>query len=220
MHWISLVDRKIDPELLDHASDDDAVESLRDLERINRFLGGHRVIRWAFRRLKRPAKFSVLDVGAASGDNGRAIRSAWPDATVTSLDLAIRNLATADAPRVVGDAFRLPIGAGTVDYVFCSLFLHHFSDDAVVTLLEGFAQVARRGVVVTDLERHALAYRFLAATRWLFGWHPVTLHDGPVSVRAGFTAAEFRDLAARAGLVRARVDRHLPWFRLSIVWER
>ena len=221
MRWISLAHRKIDPELLDHASDSDALASLRDITRINGFLGGYRVLRWAFRQLKnRPVNFTVLDVGAASGDNGRAIRAAWPGATVVSLDLATRNLEKADAPRMVGDAFRLPVAAGAVDYLCCSLFLHHFSDDAVVTLLEGFARVARRGVVVTDLERHALAYRFLGATRWLFRWHAITLHDGPVSVRAGFTRAELEALAARAGLRGARVDRHLPWFRLSIVWER
>jgi ubiquinone/menaquinone biosynthesis C-methylase UbiE len=212
--------RVIVPEVMDSATDEVVAINLRDIGSINRWFGGHRVTRQAFRGLTKPKRFTVLDVGAASGDNGKAIRRTWPEATVTSLDWHSRNLAQAEGPRVVADAFRLPFGPGAFDYVFCSLFLHHFADEEVVKLLAAFARVARRGVVVNDLERHGVAHKFLPATRWLFGWHAVTLHDGPVSVQAAFTPAELAHLALAAGLSEARVSRHLPWFRLSMVWER
>ena len=216
---MSLASRVIEPEILDLASPTDAAANLADLVRINRWFGGHRVIRQSFERMEPPERFTVLDVGAASGDNGRAIRAGFPGARVTSLDLQPRNLALADAPRVVGDAFALPFAPASFDYVFCSLFLHHFEDAAVVELLRAFARLARRGVIVTDLERHALAAAFLPATRRLFGWQHITLHDGPISVRAAFTACELRELARQAGLLRADVRRHLPWFRLSLTAE-
>lgn len=212
----SLAARVIEPEILDLASPAAAAANLADIVRINRWFGGYRVIRQSFARIRPPERFSVLDVGAASGDNGRVIRAAFPGARVTSLDHQPRNLALADAPRVVSDAFALPFAPGSFDYVFCSLFLHHFEDRAVVELLRAFARTARRGVVVTDLERHPLAAGFLPATRLLFGWEDITLHDGPISVRAAFTVGELRELARCAGLAGAEVRRHVPWFRLSL----
>ena len=98
-----------------------------------------------------------------------------------------------------------------------SLFLHHFDEAGVVLLLREFRRVARRAVVVVDLERHWLAERFLPSTRLLFRWSPLTVHDGPASVRAGFGPRELEALALEAGLEKARVRRHLPWFRLSLV---
>ncbi len=214
-------ERLIEPEILDGTSDVMAAGSLRDLRSINRWLGGHLVTRWAFRQIRHPqGRITVLDVGAASGDNGREIRAVWPRATVISLDLLRRNLEGASAPRLVADAFQLPLAERSVDFVFCSLFLHHFTDEAVVRLLEGFRHVARYGVVVNDLERHWFAHKSTPVFGWLFGWNAVTLHDAPVSVQAGFTAKELRALAERAGISSARVRGHLPWFRLSMVWER
>ena len=212
--------RVIEPETAQHIVGPDVLQFLDDLRRINRWLGGHWVTRSAFRRLNPPERFTVLDVGAGSSANGQAIQSAWPRAAITSLDILPSHLASADGARVAADAFHLPFAARSMDYVYCSLFLHHFSDDEIVRLLTGFAQVARRGVVVVDLERHIFARQFLPATRWLFRWHPVTVHDGKLSVNAAFKAGELRALAARAGLRGARVARHRPWFRLSVVWGR
>ena len=61
--------RVIVPELLDHAEPSEAQVSLRDLIWINRYLGGYRIVRKIFRDLvHRDQAFTVLDVGAASGD--------------------------------------------------------------------------------------------------------------------------------------------------------
>ena len=78
----SLLDeRRIVPEMLDHAPPDVARASLRDLERINRYLGGYYVLGRLFGCVVKPAdSFSVLDIGAASGDMGAAIRRRYPGA--------------------------------------------------------------------------------------------------------------------------------------------
>jgi SAM-dependent methyltransferase len=210
--------RFIAPEMLDHAPPEIARASLRDLERVNRFLGGYLVVRKMFARLVEPGEsFSVLDVGAASGDMGAAIRRNFPGARVTSLDYKGDHLAQAVNPKLVADAFRLPFRPASFDYVFSSLFLHHFTNDQVVELFVSFRSIARRAVLAIDLERGPLAYYFLPNTRWLFGWQAITINDGQISVAAAFKREELRALAARAGLSRADVRVHRPWSRLSMV---
>jgi Methyltransferase domain len=211
-------ERVIVPEMLDHAPLDVARASLRDLARVNRYLGGYLVLRKIFAGLvQSDESFSVLDVGAASGDMGAAIVRGFPNARVTSLDYRADHLAQAADPKLVADAFQLPFRPASFDFVFSSLFLHHFTNEQVVELFVSFRSIARRAVLAIDLDRGPLAYYFLPNTRWLFGWQPITIHDGQISVQAAFKREELRALAARAGLGRADVRVHRPWSRLSMV---
>lgn len=192
--------------------------SLRDLTRINAWLGGHRILAQLFRPLVSPReRFSVLDVGAASGDMGMALGRRYPNAVVTSLDIRLPHIGVAPAPRIAADAFHLPFRSASFDFVTCSLFLHHFREGEVVELIRRLQSVARRALLVLDLERHPLPYYFLPATRWLLRWHEVTVHDGCISVAAGFHLRELAALARQAGASQPLVRRHRPWFRVSLV---
>lgn len=212
--------RRIDHEILDEQTPEAGSRSLRDLVRINRYLGGHEALRSALRQVAPAGPFTVLDVGAASGDSGAVMRESFPQATVVSLDYKTHHLLRASQPKLAADAFRLPFTSNSFDVVTCSLFLHHFTDDQIVVLLNEFAGVARQAVVINDLERHRLAYYFLPATRWLFGWDRITLHDGPISVQAGFTERELRALAQRAGFRNIKTRVHRPAFRITVVGSR
>ncbi|HEY6390656.1 MAG TPA: methyltransferase domain-containing protein [Bryobacteraceae bacterium] len=210
--------RVIEPELLDEASEEEARDNLVDLVKLNRYFGGYRILRRIVSEFVRPDDcFSMLDIGAASGDMGAYVRSNYPNATVIALDRKYEHLELAANPKLVGDAFQLPFAPATFDFVFSSLFLHHFSNEQVAGLLAKFKTIARRAVLAIDLERGPIAYRFLPATRWLFGWHRLSLHDGPVSVQAAFKKDELLAVARQAGLDKARVNRNRPWARLSLV---
>jgi 2-polyprenyl-3-methyl-5-hydroxy-6-metoxy-1,4-benzoquinol methylase len=216
--------RLILPEVLDTLSPDQARASLQDLVRINQRWGGHSTLRRLLRDVLHQTvpdhqAFSVLDVGAASGDMGACIRRWYPSATVTSLDYVESHLAQSAAPKVAGDAFRLPFRPGSFDYVFCSLFLHHFQNGDVVRLLRGFGEVARRSVLVIDLERNPIPYYFIAWSRPLLGWDPVTVHDGAISVEAAFRRKELEDLARQAGLRNPRARVFRPAFRIALAAE-
>lgn len=213
----SLEKRVIVPELLDIVDAETAAANLGDLRFMNRWFGGYSILtglvgEW----YERSDHFTVLDVGAASGDMGQALKRAYPNATVVSIDHQFRNLAVAPHPKLAGDAFRLPFRDRSFDLVFCSLFLHHFEDGRVSDLLRGMHRLSRRALLAIDLERSVIARAFLPATRWAFRWQAVTMYDGPVSVEAAFSPAELHKLALDAGLHNAKVRRHLPWFRLSI----
>jgi SAM-dependent methyltransferase len=210
--------RVIETEELDLASPEDSRRALADLVRVNRYFGGHRILRKIVGRLARPDEaFSLLDVGAASGDVGEVVRAIYPRATVFSLDRLSFHLNGAQPPKLTADAFRMPFRPASFDFVFSSLFLHHFTDQQVVELLANFRILARRAVIAVDLERGPLALRFLPATQWLFNWDRMFVSDGLISVRAAFKRHELLAVAQRSGLVDPVVSSHRPWGRLSLV---
>lgn len=213
--------RVIKPELLDHAEPEEARKNLADLVRINTNFGGHSTIRKLVGSVVGPGEsFTLLDVGAASGDTAQIITRAFPNASVTCADYNGTNLAAAPKPKLLADAFRLPLTENSFDFVLNSLFLHHFEDPAVVELLRGMYRVAKRAILVCDLERHVLPYLFLPATRLLFQWQQITLHDGPISVRAAFRERELAGLAKRAGITELVTTTYRPAFRITLVgWK-
>lgn len=225
--------RIYEEELLDAGAgtDEDVEANLLDLRRINRFLGGTGVVIRALSRTfegKRDNRMSLLDVGTGSADIpsevARWCRSRGIAATVAALDISERNIRVArtrlgveeDLNLVRADALQLPFSSRSFDYVTASLFLHHFRDDDVVRLLSEFARVAKRAVIVNDLVRNLVPYYFIRLTGRLILTNWMSRNDGPVSVLRGFTRAELRSLAERAGLSNCRVEREFP-YRLSLV---
>lgn len=202
---------------MDDIEGPEKVKILADLERINRCFGAKPSIRRAFRSIAtRGEPFTVLDVGAASGDSARYIRSLYPEASVVSLDYRAAHLASNGGVKIVADAFRLPFGPKSFDVVFSSLFLHHFDDESVITLFRYFSEIAIRGVVAVDLFRNRAAYYFLPITSLLIPWRRISVHDGIRSVQAAFTKDELLELGLRAGLVRPVVTHIFPFFRIAL----
>jgi len=210
--------RLIEPELLDHAPAEAARRNLADLVRINERFGGHSTLRDTLDSVaKREESFTLLDIGAASGDSAKLIRELYPRASVTDLDNNIVNLSAATQPKVIADAFALPFKPGSFDFVLASLFLHHFTDEQVTCLLASFYSIARRALLVCDLERHIAPYLFLPASWPFFRWSQLTLHDGMVSVRAAFRPRELLHLSKNAGIGRVEIRVHRPAFRIALV---
>ncbi len=210
----------MEPELLDDAPPEPTRQNLRELVTINRLLGGHRILLDRLGELfARDQPFTFLDIGAASGDMAEAAHKRFSGLKAINLDRRALHLEATASP-VCGDAFQLPFADRSVDVTHCSLFLHHFTNEQVVALIAEMYRVARRAVIVQDLERHPLPYYFLPATRWLFRWSELVLHDGPISVEAAFQADELQALARQAGLAEVQVRTHRPAFRVSFVARR
>ena len=209
--------RVIRPELMDDAEPDEVRRSLKDLARINRLLGGHQILIDRLSAIFSPSdEFTFLDVGAASGDMCAAAMRRFPNLHPINLDYRELHLESSRGDRVAADAFQLPIRASSVDVVHCSLFLHHFDDDAVRRLLVQFWNAARVALIVQDLERNPLPYYFIPMTQWLLRWSPLVRHDGPISVEAAFQRHELAALAEAAGIRGADVRTHRPAFRVSL----
>ncbi len=213
--------RILQPEFIDTAPSEMIEGEVRDLVRANRWFGGHLILPSLLKgHVARRESFSLLDVGAASGDMARCLTRRFPRALVCSLDRRRDLLRHAPRPRAAADAFHLPFPEASFDFVACSLFLHHFDDAAIVRLLAAFRAIARRAVIVVDLPRLAFGYYFFPATRRLFGWHAATVHDACLSVQAAFRKPELAALARAAGAGRVEIRSHWPWARLSMVLPR
>jgi ubiquinone/menaquinone biosynthesis C-methylase UbiE len=215
-----LTPRRIESEELLDVEDVPAADrerSLRDLRRINRFLGGIHLYRWIVRRF---LPRSILDLGTGTSDLLEAVSGV---ALRVGLDFKFEHLAYLRelAPRVhrvVGDARHLPFREGAFDLVTSSHFFHHFSPDENETILQESLRVARN-VAMTDTERGWIPLWFvqiLAALR-LVG--RVTRLDAPASVRQGYTFNEVRSMAARFRTARTKVVQKFP-FRFVLMLTR
>ncbi len=209
------------PEQLDLGTvpEEEVRESLGDLRRVNRWLGGRRVLAQLLdEQIRRTGlrTFTLLDVGTGSGDLPEFVAQRYA-ARVVGLDRQLLHLreGRGEWTPVCGDMRELPFAARSFDFVSASLVLHHFDDDESVDLLAKLAALARHALLVNDLRRNAWAWRFV---RYAPLFSPVSRADGEVSVQQAFTAAELEALAKRAGLSHVRVRRHVP-FRLSLVSE-
>lgn len=211
-------------------TDEEYQRFLREIRFINRFFGDRRVLRKTLLReieLKNLRKFSVLDVGAGSGELLRSIaefaRKTDRKAKLTGLDLnAISALSIAkegmefnEINSVHGNAFELPFEDNSFDYAISSLFTHHLSNNDIVRVLREMDRVARYGIYVIDLHRHPLAYAFYKIFCVVFRISPLVRHDGSLSILKGFKPRELEELGTQADLADAKVNRYCP-FRLVL----
>lgn len=196
--------------------------ALQFLERVNMLPGATDLLMVGLREIVGDAAgVTLLDIGTGGGDValaatarlGRGARAIGLDLHAGTIDYAKARLAGHGHVRLVrGDATALPLADGSVDVACSTTFLHHLDDAQAVACLAEMKRVARRGVVVVDLERSRLAY----AGVWLVTRvaNRVAAHDGPVSVRRAYTPHELAELARAAGLEPV-VTRHVP-FRVML----
>jgi len=223
--------RSLELEILDAVEQDPAelAASLSQVSQANRLFGGTRAL---YRHLaphrRRGEKLLLLDVGAGNGDTAldlvawAARREAPWRAVALDPHTATARVATARVGNrravsvVQGNGLQLPFPDGAVDVAVAVLVLHHLRDEETVALVAEMSRVARRLVLVNDLERHPVNHalaRLMAATLWRR--NRITRNDAPLSVLRSFTPVEMLDIGRAAGLGSPRVVRHLP-FRLVL----
>jgi ubiquinone/menaquinone biosynthesis C-methylase UbiE len=220
------LDRPVSP------ADRDA--ALADIDRLNTWFGGYALTLAALRRLVSDVALAqpllVVDVGGGRGDFARQLihraRRLRRGVRVILVDRDADLLAAAarrghpNLLLVRADATALPFREGSVDIATMSLTLHHLPPDTAVASLNEMRRAARLGIIVNDLLRTRLTLVLVWIATRLLARHPISRHDGPLSVRRAYSAAELRALAEKAGMHAVRVERH-PWFgRLMAVIAR
>jgi hypothetical protein len=201
------VQRVIQPEILDELPADDAraIQSRRDLQKVNAFMGHAGMVTRALRAAPAPPRL-LVELGAGDGTFLLKVAKRVTHRTRVRAVLVDRRPSLSDATRdgfaAIGwDVDTCPSDvfewlcrphAEMADVTLANLFLHHFHDNELATLLTLAAQQTRRFIACEPRRsRTGLAGASLLRA---IGCNEVTLHDAHISVRAGFLDRELSRL--------------------------
>jgi SAM-dependent methyltransferase len=201
------------PELMDRpeAEPADLDQALANLEKVNRFFDGYRLVRYVVDRWLKPnTSLSILDLCTGGADIPRYLvrlaRSRGVRLRLVALDMhpvtlriaQQRSSAYPEIQLVQHDALTFS-PPRKFDYVLCLLSLHHFSAEDARLLLRRTLALADRGILMGDLRRSDFALGgvyFLTATLMR---SRMTKADARLSIQRAFSWTELADLAQSAG---------------------
>ncbi len=200
--------RSTEKEIMDDFSIQDTrlTDALKELDVINRFLGGNAVSRrgisFLMDQIPEQGTLSILDVGSGGSDLTASITAGDRTVSVTSLDINFGacRYSHESYPGITvinGSVFNLPFKERSFDIVHVSLFLHHFTADELKVIIVALYRISRHGVVINDLRRSLFAYIGIAVLTRLFSRSEMVKNDGPISVRRGFVLEELKQVCSQ-----------------------
>jgi 2-polyprenyl-3-methyl-5-hydroxy-6-metoxy-1,4-benzoquinol methylase len=226
----SFAQRSTAPEIMDDLQYAGSImdQTLRELEIINRWLGGNAVTLSALRALTKRNQqkhLTIADLGCGRGDMLRHIQR-W--AHKRDITVALTGI---DANPYIIDAARrnlneLPVQLRSInvlsndfqklqfDVVIGTLFFHHFSDAELISFFSKLRTQCRLGFIINDIHRHPLAFYAIKVLTQLFSRSSMVKYDAPLSVLRAFTRAELENILRRAGCA----DYQLKW-RWAFRWQ-
>jgi 2-polyprenyl-3-methyl-5-hydroxy-6-metoxy-1,4-benzoquinol methylase len=208
-------------------------QTLRELDFINRWLGGNGITLEGISKLitsptRKINNLHLADMGCGSGDLLRLIQQSYqhsiPQLALTGVDANphITQFASGHLSRFpsitvrTANVFDAAFRKENFDVITATLFLHHFNEVALVDLLRSWKKQARLGIVINDLHRHPLAYYSIALLTRLFSRSSMVQYDAPLSVLRGFTRNEWVSILQKAGITRYSLN--WKWaFRWQII---
>lgn len=203
-------------ELMDDFSIEGPVlhDTLDKLTGINKWLGGRSVtmsgLKHLLRNHKKDQPITCIDLGCGDGDMLRKVanygRKSGIDFKLIGVDANENTVAygrklSAEFPNidyVCCDVFSEEFNALKYDIVLATLFLHHFSEDEVLSLLKLLMANASVGIVVNDLHRHRLAY-YLFTMLCLTIPNTMVKEDGLTSILRGFKRTDLEKMSQYVG---------------------
>lgn len=187
-------------------------ETLDQLARINRYLGGNQVTMNGLKKILKDhpvdKPLTIVDMGCGNGDVLRCIaeygKKGGYDFRLIGIDA---NAHTVDYARKLSgnykelsfqqlDVFSEEFQKLEYDLVLATLFLHHFSEEEIVTLLQSVMKTATVGMVVNDLHRNALAYSLFRILGLVIR-NPMTREDGLISIRKAFKREDLENMSKK-----------------------
>ena len=212
---ISLRTRSADLEIMDDLDCHGEVvdQTLRELEVINRLLGGNYVTINGVEHLINDGgaedtrrEISIADFGCGSGDLLMKIVRWGRDHNITFKAFGIDanphiiEFARKENPEITFEALDVFKNKTTYDIITATLFVHHFDDGQLVELFRSMKQHSRIGVVINDIHRHFLSYHSIRLLTKLFSKSAMVKFDAPLSVRRAFKKSELIQILEKAGI--------------------
>ena len=185
-------------------------DTLDKLEIINRLLGGNKVtIKGLKELLKNKSKnkiITIVDLGCGHGDilrdiakfgrkNNYTFRLIGIDANIAAIDYAKElSCEYSELSFKAIDIFSEDFKKQSYDIVLCTLFLHHFKNNELISFLKMIIERATIGVVVNDLHRHKLAY-YLFKLIGFFVKNKMIREDGLTSILRAFKKKDLENIS-------------------------
>ena len=195
----------------------DIKQNMKELDFINKWLGGHRITIEAFKQLKGDKKqVSVCEIGCGGGDNLVAINS-WCrkkniKLSVTGIDIKQECIEFAksrsnnfDAVKWIISDYRNVAFETKPDIIFSSLFCHHFTNEQFVHQLQWMKENSKTGFFINDLQRSVISYYAIKLLTAIFSKSYLVKNDAPLSVARGFTKDELFELSQRGNIQIAKI---------------
>lgn len=186
-------------------------QSLNQLDRIGRYLGGDKATLWAFDQLKRPPG-SILDVGCGGGLFTKRLALKYPDAKVVGIDISKEAIGIAKQNKLPNLEFQVGELSAfkNFDVVTSTLVCHHLSDKELIEFLKKGHQIAKQGIIINDLHRHPLAKVGYLLSAPLMLLNRMVIHDGLISIDRSFLREEW---------IRYCKSAKIPLNQVSIDWK-
>jgi 2-polyprenyl-3-methyl-5-hydroxy-6-metoxy-1,4-benzoquinol methylase len=220
---ISLKQRSSELEIMDDLDCHGEVvdQTLRELEVINRLLGGDNVtINGIASLIKKNSSCVIADLGCGGGDLAMKIKRKF-NVDVIGID-ANQHIVAFAKRQYPGltfetlDIFSEEFKKRKFDIITATLTVHHFDDDQLVQLFKSFSP--RIGVVINDIHRHSLSYYSIKWLTQLFSKSAMVKFDAPLSVRRAFKRKDLVAIMDKAGIKTYS----LKWkwaFRWQLIWH-
>jgi 2-polyprenyl-3-methyl-5-hydroxy-6-metoxy-1,4-benzoquinol methylase len=217
---MNLSERSYSLELLDQPSIpfDDIKQNMKELDRINTLLGGHKITIDGFKQLAGNKKqIFVCEIGCGGGDNLVAI-SNWCKKeglklSVIGIDIKEECIEYAKSREQVFQSvnwlisdYKEVIFEKKPDIIFSSLFCHHFTSNQLVSQFIWMKENSRVGFFVNDLERNWIAYYSIKVLTRLFSKSYLVKNDAPLSVARGFTKNELFEIAKQGNISNIKIS--------------
>jgi 2-polyprenyl-3-methyl-5-hydroxy-6-metoxy-1,4-benzoquinol methylase len=220
------------PEILDdfNLQGNDLHENLKELEKVNRFLGGNSILKKAFKAHLKPSNEEVklLDIGCGGGDAVR-LAAKWCTAhnrPLTALGIDANKQAigyaqnkSLDFPNVkyaCVDIFSKAFDDLDTDVYMFNLVLHHFEEADIIRILAKCKRL-KGGIIINDLSRNVIAYHLFRVVSRILGFSYIGRHDGKLSVKKAFTKADWQRILAQAGIAEYQLSSEWAFRHLIIV---
>ena len=196
-------------------------DTLDKLGIINKWLGGNQItlngIAQLLKGKPKDKTYTIIDLGCGHGDMLRLVakygrlnrynfRLIGVDANQDAI--AYANELSTEYPELTFEAIDImseEFVALNFDIALSTLFLHHFKNDEILSLIERLTTNAKLGVVVNDLQRSKIAYGLFKLLGITIS-NPMIVQDGLTSILRSFKREELEQFSKTLNL-----KSHIRW---------
>lgn len=181
-------------------------DALDKIAQINQVLGGNRLtlsgVKKLLKNVSKDKIITIVDVGCGNGDMLRLLADYGKKKSLNFnlIGIDANNFTVNHAKKLsesysnisyrCEDVFETDFNNLKYDIVLCTLTLHHFKENAIISLMRIFNDNAAVGVVINDLQRSIVAYRLFQAVCYVFQLNDMSREDGLISILRGFKKVE------------------------------